>query len=231
MKKAIQVPLSWNTMTLAKSIQLSRAMTTLDQILRNKIVAIIRGADPADVLRIAEALQSGGVNVLEVTLNSPNAFRVLTELSGKMKNMLIGAGTVLSPVDAERSVEAGAKFIISPNLNPDTIATTKKLGVVSIPGAYTATEVVNAWSNGGDIIKIFPAASADYIKVLRGPLSHILMMPTGGINPENILEFRKAGAVAFGIGTSLVDVKNKITDEYLKRIAENARKFVTAISE
>jgi 2-dehydro-3-deoxyphosphogluconate aldolase / (4S)-4-hydroxy-2-oxoglutarate aldolase len=206
-------------------------MTTLDQILKNKIVAIIRGADPADVLRIAEALQSGGVNMLEVTLNSPNALEVVKELSGNMKKMLIGAGTVLSPVDAERSVEAGAKFIISPNVNKETIIATKKLGIVSIPGAYTATEVVNAWSNGGDIIKIFPATNADYIKVLRGPLSHILMMPTGGINAENISEFRKAGAVAFGIGTALVDVKHKITDEYLNRITENARKFVKAISE
>jgi 2-dehydro-3-deoxyphosphogluconate aldolase/(4S)-4-hydroxy-2-oxoglutarate aldolase len=206
-------------------------MTILDQILRNKIVAIIRGADPADVLRIAEALQLGGVNVLEVTLNSPNALHVVRELTGKMKAMLIGAGTVLSAGEAELSVEAGAKFIISPNVNMDTITATKKLGVVSIPGAYTATEVVNAWSNGGDIIKIFPATNPGYIKVLRGPLSHIPMMPTGGITPENISEFKKAGAVAFGIGTSLVDVKHKITVEYLNRITENARKFVKAISE
>jgi 2-dehydro-3-deoxyphosphogluconate aldolase/(4S)-4-hydroxy-2-oxoglutarate aldolase len=206
-------------------------MTTLDQILRNKIVAIIRGADPGDVLRIAGALQLGGVNLVEVTLNSPNALQVVKELTTKMKNMLIGAGTVLSAGDAELSVEAGAKFIISPNVNIETITATKKLGIVSIPGAYTATEVVNAWTNGGDIIKIFPATNADHIKVLRGPLSHIPMMPTGGITPENISEFKKAGAVAFGIGTSLVDVNHKITDEYLNRITENARKFVRAISE
>ena len=206
-------------------------MTTLDQILGNKIVAIIRGADPGDVLKIAESLQLGGVNILEVTLNSPNALEVIKELTGKMKDMLIGAGTVLSGAEAKVSIEAGAKFIISPNTNVDTITTTKQLGVVSIPGAYTATEVVSAWSNGGDIIKIFPASNADYIKVLRGPLSHIPMMPTGGITPENISEFKKAGAVAFGIGTSLVDSKHKITDEYLNRVTENARKFVQAISE
>src|SRR4249919_3169194 len=109
-------------------------MTTLDQILKNKIVAIIRGADPADVLRIAESLQLGGVNILEVTLNSPNALQVIKELTDKMKNMLIGAGTVLSAVDAEASIEAGAKFIISPNMNVETIAATKKLGMISIPG-------------------------------------------------------------------------------------------------
>ena len=205
-------------------------MSTLDHILKNKIVAIIRGADPADVLRIAEALQLGGVNIVEVTLNSPNALEVIKELTGKMSNLLVGAGTVLSAADAKASVEAGAKFIISPNLNIDTITTTKKFGIVSIPGAYTATEVVNAFAHGGDIIKIFPATNAEYIKVLRGPLSHIPMMPTGGITPENISEFKRVGAVAFGIGTSLVDVKHKITDEYLNGVTENANKFVQAIS-
>ena len=206
-------------------------MSTLDQILKSKIVAIIRGADPVDVLKIAGALQQGGVDILEVTLNSPNALQVIKELTDKEKDMLIGAGTVLSVTDAHASIDAGAKFIISPNVNVEIIAATKKLGIVSIPGAYTATEVLNAYLNGGDIIKIFPATSAEYIKVLRGPLSHIPMMPTGGITPGNISEFKKAGAVAFGIGTSLVDVKNKITEEYLDRITENAGKFVQAISE
>jgi len=206
-------------------------MTVLDKILHNRIVAIIRGADPADMLRIADALQLGGVNILEVTLNSPNALQVINALTGKMKNMLIGAGTVLSAADAKASIEVGAKFIISPNVNVETIVATKKLGIVSIPGGYTATEVVTAHSSGGDIIKIFPATNPEYIRVLRGPLSHIPMMPTGGITPENISEFKKAGAVAFGIGTSLVDAKHKITREYLNRITENARKFMQAIAD
>jgi 2-dehydro-3-deoxyphosphogluconate aldolase / (4S)-4-hydroxy-2-oxoglutarate aldolase len=206
-------------------------MSTLDHILKNKIVAIIRGADPADVRRIAEALLLGGVNIVEVTLNSPSALEVIKELNGKMSNLLVGAGTVLSATDAEAAVEAGAKFIISPNVNIDTITATKKFGIVSIPGAYTATEVVNAFAHGGDIIKIFPATNAEYIKVLRGPLSHIPMMPTGGITLENISEFKRVGAVAFGIGTSLVDVKHKITDEYLNRVTENAHRFVQAISQ
>src|SRR5689334_15003261 len=141
-------------------------MTTLDRIVKNKIVAIIRGAEPADVLRIAGALQRGGVDILEVTLNSPNALQVIEELTNKMKNMLIGAGTVLSADHAEASIKAGANFIISPNVNVETITATKRLGVLSIPGAYTPTEIVNAWSNGGDVVKIFPATSAEYIKIL-----------------------------------------------------------------
>lgn len=206
-------------------------MTVLNKILENKIVSIIRGADPSDVLKIAEALQEGGVKLLEVTLNSTNALIVIKELANKLNDkMIIGAGTVLNAADAKAAIDAGAKFIISPNVNIETIEATKRNGAVSIPGAYTATEVVNAYSCGGDIIKIFPASTPKYIKELRGPLNHIPMMPTGGINLENIQEFKKAGAVAFGIGTSLVDTKQKLTDEYLKQITNNARKFVEAVS-
>jgi 2-dehydro-3-deoxyphosphogluconate aldolase/(4S)-4-hydroxy-2-oxoglutarate aldolase len=206
-------------------------MIALSQILENKIVAIIRGANPADVLKIAVALQQGGVKVLEITLNSPNALSVIEELTNQMgKQILIGAGTVLDAKTAKAVIEAGAKFIVSPNINIETIKMTKRYGAVSIPGAYSATEIVNAYSNGGDIIKVFPAPNPEYIKALRGPLSDIPMMPTGGINLENISEFQKAGAVAFGIGTSLVDTKKEVTEEYLKQITENARKFVQAVS-
>jgi 2-dehydro-3-deoxyphosphogluconate aldolase / (4S)-4-hydroxy-2-oxoglutarate aldolase len=201
--------------------------TGLLQILKNKIIAIIRGANPDEVSKIAIALQQGGVTILEVTLNSQSAFAVIKELSNKLSNgMLIGAGTVLDAKDAKAAIEAGARFIVSPNMNVQTIDVTKKYGAVSIPGAYTATEVVNAYVNGGDIIKIFPATSAEYIRVLQGPLSHIPMMPTGGITLENIQEFKMTGAAAFGIGTSLVDTKKEITEQYLKQITENARKFV-----
>ena len=206
-------------------------MSVLSQISRNKIVAIIRGAKPDDVLKIAEALRQGGVKVLEITLNSPNALAVIEKLiTQKGDQMLIGAGTVLNAEAAKSAIEAGAKFIISPNVNIETIEVTKRLGAVSIPGAYTATEIVNAFNNGGDIIKIFPATSAEYIKVLRGPLSHIPMMPTGGITLENISEFQKTGAAAFGIGTALVDTRQKITEDYLKMTTEKAREFVQAIS-
>jgi 2-dehydro-3-deoxyphosphogluconate aldolase/(4S)-4-hydroxy-2-oxoglutarate aldolase len=207
-------------------------MSVLPQILEHKIVAIIRGADPADVLKIALALQKGGVKVVEVTFNSPNALAVLHELSTKMgKELLIGMGTVLDAATAREAISAGAKFIISPSFNSETVQTTKRLGAVSIPGAYTATEIVNAFTAGGDIIKVFPAsANVNYIKEIRAPLSHIPLMPTGGITLENIKEFQKAGAVAFGIGTALVNTKEKITDQYLEQLTERAGQFVQAIA-
>jgi 2-dehydro-3-deoxyphosphogluconate aldolase/(4S)-4-hydroxy-2-oxoglutarate aldolase len=206
-------------------------MTVLSQILENKIVAIIRGANPDDVLQIAIALQLGGIKILEITLNSPNALSVIEQLANNMADkMITGAGTVLDAATARAAIEAGAKFIISPNVNIETIQITKHYGAVSVPGAYTATEIVNAYTNGGDIIKIFPASNPNYIKELRGPLAHIPMMPTGGINLENILAFKKAGAVGFGIGSALIDTKQKMTEEYLAQVTENARKFVQAIS-
>lgn len=206
-------------------------MNVLSQILKTKIIAIIRGADPADVTQIADALKQGGVNVLEVTLNSPNALPVIKQLAKTFDGeMLIGAGTVLDPQTARAAIEVGATFIVSPNVDIETIRATKSSGAVSIPGAYTATEIVNAYSNGGDLIKIFPASGAEYIKVLQGPLSHIPMMPTGGITLDNIVEFKKAGAAAFGIGTSLVDTKKKITKDYLKQVTQAAQNFVAAVS-
>jgi 2-dehydro-3-deoxyphosphogluconate aldolase / (4S)-4-hydroxy-2-oxoglutarate aldolase len=207
-------------------------MSVLSEIFKHKIVAIVRGAKPGDVEKIAGALYESGIKLMEVTLNSENALEVIERLSNEMKGkMYIGAGTVLSVEDTEKAIKAGAQFIISPCLNTDVIAATKRMGAVSIPGAFTPTEIVNAFNSGGEIIKVFPASgSISYIKEVRAPLSHIPLMPTGGISLENIKEFQKAGAVAFGIGTSLVNTKKEITEEYLVQLITTAKQFVQAIA-
>jgi 2-dehydro-3-deoxyphosphogluconate aldolase / (4S)-4-hydroxy-2-oxoglutarate aldolase len=207
-------------------------MNTLQHILHHKIVAIVRGMQPGDLLPVAEALYAGGIRSLEVTLNSSGALEVIKQLSDVMKDkMQIGAGTVLSASEAEEAVKAGARFIISPNVDVETITMTKQLGVVSIPGAFTATEIVLAHKTGADIIKIFPATgNIDYIKNLRGPLPHIPLMPTGGVGLENIAEFKKAGAVAYGIGSTLVSSGSEINDVYLKELSIKAKQLVDAIA-
>jgi 2-dehydro-3-deoxyphosphogluconate aldolase/(4S)-4-hydroxy-2-oxoglutarate aldolase len=222
--------------TITRSLTLkfqNSKMNTLSHILEHKIVAIIRGANPADVIKIATALHEGGIRTLEVTFNSPDALAVVRDLSIKMwKELVIGMGTVLDPGTAREAIAAGAKFIVSPSFHSETIQATKKLGAVSIPGAYTPTEIVNAYNSGGDIIKVFPAsANINYIREVRAPLSHIPLMPTGGVTLDNIREFQKAGAVAFGIGSSLVNTKEKVSDEYLKQLTERARQFVQAITD
>jgi len=207
-------------------------LSTLSQILETKIVAIIRGANPQDVLQIANALQKGGIKALEITINSPKALSVIEEASDYFgKNMLIGAGTVLDAETARAAISAGAKFIISPVVDIETIKMTKRYGIVSIPGAYTPTEIVAAYAAGGDIIKLFPAsAGIQFLKDIRGPLAHIPLMPTGGVNLENIKEYQKAGAVAFGIGSALVDTKNEITEEYLQQLTNKACKYMEAVN-
>ena|SRR6187431_1379878 len=205
----------------------------LDHILKNRIVAIVRGIHPTDVIKIAYALLEGGVNTMEVTLNSSDALSAISELNKEMKNkMLIGAGTVLNATMANEAIDVGACFIISPIVDEGTINATKKRGAVSIPGAYTPTEIYKAFSMGGEIIKVFPASSnVNYIKEVRAPLPQIPLMPTGGVSLQNIQEFRKAGAVAFGIGGSLVDAKQKVTSEYLQKITDTAKKFVQLVNE
>ena len=202
-------------------------MTVLSQILQHKIVAIIRGANPADVLKITRALYDGGIRLVEVTYNSPNALGLVKELSDVMTDkMLIGLGTALNAESAKKAISEGAKFIISRNCDIETIQATKQMNAISIPGAYTATEIVRAHENGGDIIKIFPASGVDYIKNIRGPLGHIPLMPTGGVTLNNVADYFKAGAVAVGIGSDLVNTKQEVNDEYLEHLTEKAKAFV-----
>lgn len=206
-------------------------MSTLFQILEHKIIAIIRGAHPHDVVKIAEALYAGGIRILEITMNSAEPLHVIKAVAGRLGDkMVIGAGTVLDIESAKQAVAAGARFILSPIANEDVIEMARSLGVISIPGAFTATEIYNAYKNGADIIKVFPAISPSYIKDISGPLPQIKLLPTGGINIENIKEYKKAGAAGFGIGSSLVNTRDEITTQYLLQLKYKAQKFVEAIS-
>ena len=206
-------------------------MSTFSSILENKIVAILRGATPADTVAVAHAMLEGGVKVLEITLNSPSAESVIKELVKQLGNeMIIGAGTVLNEAAAIRAIDAGARFIISPHTDPALIKATKLKGAVSIPGAFTPGEILTAHQHGGDIIKVFPAVLGPaYIRDVLAPLPHTLLMPTGGIHVDNIRQFRDAGAVAFGIGSALFNAREKITGDYLSGITVKAKQLVSAL--
>ena len=205
-------------------------MTPLSQILQHKIVAILRGVNPKDVLNIASALHEGGIQIIEVTLNSDEALSLIEKLSAAFQNrMLVGAGTVLTVKDARNAVAAGASFLISPTLDLEVIKIAKDNSVISIPGAYTPTEVFTAWKNGADIIKVFPAPGPDYIKNILAPLNQIPLMPTGGIDTQNIAAYKNAGASAYGIGSSLVNNKEEVNELYLQNLIAKAKRFITAI--
>lgn len=205
-------------------------MSVLSQILDYKVIAIVRGVAPENVLSLAEAMYAGGIRLLEVTMNSQDPLNVIREVSAKMGDkMIIGAGTVLDAATARQAADAGARFLLSPILEPEVIHAARELGVVSIPGAYTATEIYAAYKQGADMIKVFPATSAAYIKDITAPLPKMHLLPTGGITPENISDFRNAGAAGFGIGSALVNAKAAITPESLRQLTEKAQQFVRAL--
>jgi 2-dehydro-3-deoxyphosphogluconate aldolase/(4S)-4-hydroxy-2-oxoglutarate aldolase len=207
-------------------------VTILNTILQRKIVAILRGFKKDDVLSIAEALYQGGIHLLEVTLNSADALHLIRTLSVKYEDkMLIGAGTVLTVKDARKAIDAGAKFLISPITDTEVIKTALDNAVVSIPGAFTPSEIYTGYEHGADLIKIFPSQSPEYIKNILAPLNNILVMPTGGIGLENIKAYKNAGASAYGIGSSLVNSREEINDSYLKNLSARAQQFVDIIKQ
>jgi 2-dehydro-3-deoxyphosphogluconate aldolase/(4S)-4-hydroxy-2-oxoglutarate aldolase len=203
----------------------------LKRLTDSGLVAVIR-RPPADKIdRIAEALVDGGVGALEITVDTPGVFDMIRKIKAVFgKKVLVGAGTVLDAETAKIAIDAGSDFIFSPIFDEATITLTNRYGKISIPGVMTPTEIVKAYQAGADVMKIFPGRSlgVDYIKELRGPLSHIPMMPTGGVDLDNVGQFIKNGAVAVGVGGSLID-KKAVAEDRFDIVRETARKFAEAI--
>jgi 2-dehydro-3-deoxyphosphogluconate aldolase / (4S)-4-hydroxy-2-oxoglutarate aldolase len=208
-------------------------MDTISSIFEHKIVAIIRNALPNDVPKIAEALFQGGVKILEITLNSPKALNVIEELTDTWGDkLLVGAGSVLDAESARSALLVGAKFILSPSVDVQTIKMTKRYGAISIPGAFTPTEILTAYEHGGDIIKVFPASlGPNYIKDIKGPLPQIPLLPTGGVSLDNSRAFIDCGAVGLGIGSALVNTKREVNELYLTELTTKAKQFVAAVKQ
>jgi 2-dehydro-3-deoxyphosphogluconate aldolase / (4S)-4-hydroxy-2-oxoglutarate aldolase len=202
-------------------------MNTLETILESKLIAIIRNANPEDILPIVESLYKGGISAVEITMNSKKALWAIEQVAEKWKGQIcVGAGTVLDSETARMAISAGASFILSPTVNKDTIQLTKRYGVISIPGAFTPTEILQAYEYGGDIIKVFPASfGTAYIKDIKGPLPHIPLLPTGGVNLENVRDFINTGAVGVGLGGALVNSKQPVTEEYLQQLEKKSKRF------
>jgi 2-dehydro-3-deoxyphosphogluconate aldolase/(4S)-4-hydroxy-2-oxoglutarate aldolase len=175
------------------------------------LVPILRTPSADDALEMAEALVAAQLSNLEIPLTVPGGIEVIGELAAKFgDHVLIGAGTVLDRKAAESCVRAGARFIISPSIDLDTIAFCKEAGVAIFPGALTPTEIVTAWRAGADMVKVFPCSAmggASYIKAVKAPLPDIELMPTGGVSVETAGAFIEAGAAALGVGSDLVDLK------------------------
>jgi len=209
----------------------------LKRIYKNKIIAIIRGIGSDRILPTVEALLNGGISLLEVTYNhESNAVEndTLTSLLLITKefgnDVCLGVGTVLTTKQVEDAIDSGVQYIISPNTDVSVIKKTKELGKISIPGAFTPSEMVLAYHAGADIVKLFPAGvlGTKYIKAVLSPLSHIPVVAVGGVDADNAAEFIKAGAIGVGVGGKLVDVKSIYAGEY-DNITRTAREYLSKI--
>ena len=206
----------------------------LRQITETGIIPVVRAQSADEAMRAVEAIKEGGISVLEITMTVPGAVRLIEEVARRYESdAIVGAGTVLDAETARLCILAGARFIVSPALDPETIACSRGYGVVMLPGAMTPTEVLAAWKAGADLVKVFPAGSlggAAYIKNLKAPLPQIELVPTGGVSLKTAADFIKAGAAALGVGTDLVDTRS-LRDGNARVITERARLFVEIVKE
>ena len=198
------------------------------------IIPVVRAQSADEAMKAIDAIREGGISILEITMTVPGAVGVIEEVSKRYGDeALVGAGTVLDGETARACILAGARFVVSPSLNLETIEVCRRYGIAVMPGALTPTEVVQAWSAGADFVKVFPAGAvggASYIKSLKAPLPQIELVPTGGVSLKTAADFIKAGASALGVGADLVDVK-AIREEQQNLITERAREFVRIVRE
>ncbi len=205
--------------------------TVLKTIKREKLVPVVRTASTDDARQAIEILSKCGIKVFEITMTVPNAVELIAELNESDDDILIGAGTVLDKLTAEKCIAAGAQFVVSPAFDAATVKLCREKNVAIMPGTITPTEVLTAWNAGADCVKIFPCdvmGGAKYLKTLKTLFPHIEMMPTGGVSLETIADFFNAGAVAVGVGTDLVDFKAMRTGN-LEIVEEKARKYLEIV--
>jgi len=203
----------------------------LSQFSETGVVAVIRVKNPRDLVNTAQALLDGGVKCIEFTMTIPNALEIIRDASEKVsKNAVIGAGTVLDAETARLAILAGAQFVVSPIHNRSIVEICKRYGRVVIPGAFTPTEILTAWQDGGDIVKVFPASigGPGYFKDLKGPFPDVEILPTGGVDIDTAPEFIKAGAIAVAVGKALVSPELILSSNY-EQITANAQRFTSVI--
>jgi 2-dehydro-3-deoxyphosphogluconate aldolase / (4S)-4-hydroxy-2-oxoglutarate aldolase len=203
----------------------------LSKIKSEKVVALIRADSPDGLLDCAKALAEGGLTSIELTMTTPGAIRMLEKASAELPDFLFGLGTVLDAETARVGILAGAKFIVTPALRPDVITLCRRYSVPIFCGAFTPTEILNAWEAGADAAKVFPAEffGPSYIKSVKAPLPHVDLVPTGGVNADNVGDFLKAGATATAAGSSLVDAKT-LKEKNWAAITAKAKAFVAAVA-
>lgn len=209
-----------------------KRIETIRKIAEAGIVAVIRAESKEQGIKIVDAVKRGGIKVLEITMTVPGAVDIIKDLSEIYKNedVIIGAGTVLDPETARACILAGAKYIVSPSLNPDTVKLCNRYRIPVMPGIMTVKEAIEALELGVEILKVFPgnAFGPAIISSFKGPLPQANFMPTGGVSLDNIKDWIKAGAIAVGTGGDLT--KGAKSGDY-EAVTETAAKFVAEVKK
>lgn len=204
----------------------------LNNIYQSGAVAVIRMADSAKLMKVAEAIYKGGVSAIEVTMTTPNALAVIEDLAKNMADtMQIGVGSVLDSETARLAINAGAEYVVSPVFKKEIIETAHRYDKAAMPGAFTPTEILSAWEAGADVVKVFPAdiLGMAFFKGVLAPMPQLKLMPTGGVNLDNAGDWLKAGACAVGIGSALLDKKAIAAGDY-KKLTDNAKRMCASIA-
>ena len=200
-------------------------------ILESKIIAVIRMSDSRKLFRVVEAVRQGGIRAVEITMTIPGAIDIIRTMAAERpEGALLGAGTVLDARSADAVIEAGADFVVSPVLDLDMVRTCRTNDRFVAPGAFSPTEILTAWKNGADVVKVFPATSLGpkFFKDIRGPLPHIRLMPTGGVSVQNAKDFIEAGACCVAIGTALLDPRTIELGEW-ELLTRKARELIDSL--
>jgi len=199
---------------------------------KKPVLGILRGIDVDSLEGVLEAALSGGLRFLEITLNTSSAFLLIKKASEQFPDFCVGAGTVLSAESAQRAVDAGAKFLVAPNLNEKVAEFCRQNNVVYFPGALTPTEIEKAWSSGATMVKVFPASQMgpNYFKLLKGPFDHIKLMAVGGVGPQNIPDYFSAGASAVALGGSIFSPSRMANREF-PTIQKEIEEFMFAVNK
>jgi 2-dehydro-3-deoxyphosphogluconate aldolase/(4S)-4-hydroxy-2-oxoglutarate aldolase len=203
----------------------------LDRITEGGVIAILRGVARDDALAVADAVVDAGVTALEVTADTPNAMSSIEAIADRVDDAVVGAGTVLDAETARAAQLAGAEFLVTPTVNRDAIRTANRYGTPIAAGAYTPTEALDAYEAGADLVKVFPAETGGpaHVAAIGGPLPQVPLVPTGGVGAENAGDYVDAGAVAVGVGSSIVDGEAVAAGDF-DAIRSNARAVVEAVA-
>ena len=203
-------------------------------IVDSGVTAVLRGIDEDDIVPVAEAVHAGGVRALEVTADAKRCSEMIAAADRALDgtDAIVGAGTVMDAAAARNVIEAGAEFVLAPNLDTDVIDVCNREQVLAVPGVMTPTEAAAAMEAGADLLKMFPASTVGpgHIGALQGPLGDVPVMPTGGVGTDNVADYFEAGAVAVGAGSALVDYDAVERGDW-DGVRESAAEFVAAVED